>query len=454
MLIERYLRDYLHAAQTPCKQDAYFDTASILHAAASNCAWTDETHRAMEFLSKRAEISRGLYESYQENGTRLSSYRLSEELSILALVLLFKDFRRLFHNKIMTGAVKRLNGVLKLLDLLSTENIALLRGLTPLIKAEAEQFLETLQHTAPPSSVALTNTATPLTTRDLPLTVLFWEGPIARAYLATLKSMGLKPEKIIHLVSKNDLVTQKPLGRFLPRSLKVGYAQSRQKSSIHYWSTTLRKTRPALCRSIKETVESRLAFPEKVINDALALEDLSEYSPDVETLMIGSLADDTLYDRLLALPETQILFTGGGIVPKNLLEIASLKFIHIHPGHLPEIRGADCVLWSHLMKGCASATCFYMAPGIDDGDIILASYLPPLEPHFDTCRTDLKTLYRATYAFLDPWVRAFVLRQALGETAGFTRTQAKPQAEHNSVTYHFMHELVQRAAFAQLFAEK
>ena len=105
------------------------------------------------------------------------------------------------------------------------------------------------------------------------------------------------------------------------------------------------------------------------------------------------------------------------------------------------------------MKGRTSATCFYMAPGIDDGDVILASYLPRLTPQLDMARRETKTLYRATYAFLDPWVRAFVLQRALIETKGFTHVNAQPQVEHTSVTYHFMHAQIQQSVFTRLFAD-
>jgi hypothetical protein len=94
-----------------------------------------------------------------------------------------------------------------------------------------------------------------------------------------------------------------------------------------------------------------------------------------------------------------------------------------------------------------------MAPGIDDGDVILASYLPSLTPNLEVASMDVRTLYRATYAFLDPWVRSYVLRQALIETAGFTQVVAYPQTEDTSVTYHFMHDRIKRIALAQLFAE-
>ncbi|VVN61294.1 Methionyl-tRNA formyltransferase [Pseudomonas fluorescens] len=452
MMIERFISDCASTLHTPANPDAYFDTASVLRATAQTIVWGDEEYRAMEFLSKRVEISRCLYESYREGGARTSTNSLADALQPLALALLFKDFGRLSNSRDTPNAVKRLNGVLKLLDTLTTKSVTLDPALVSLIKTQAQQFLATLQPVAPPPPT-ISNTIAPLAPRTLPLTVLFWEGPIARAYLATLKSMGLKPDKIIHLVSKNDLVTKKPIGRFVPKYFKLVYAQSRQKNSIHYWSSTLQKNETTLYRAMRSTVENGLKFPASVIDDALALVDLNEYSPHIETLMIENLSDNVLHDHLSKLQQTQILFTGGGIVPKKLLEIPTLKFIHIHPGHLPEVRGADCVLWSNLMKGRTSATCFYMAPGIDDGDVILASYLPPLTPRLHIAQRDVKTLYRATYAFFDPWVRGFVLRQALIETDGFTRISATPQVEDTSVTYHFMHAQIQHAAFSKLFAD-
>ena len=52
------------------------------------------------------------------------------------------------------------------------------------------------------------------------------------------------------------------------------------------------------------------------------------------------------------------LFTGGGIMPESFFNIKNTQFIHIHPGYLPDIRGADCLLWSTMLAGCPSATSF------------------------------------------------------------------------------------------------
>ena len=451
MMIERYIDNYLPVSATPVKQEYYFDTASRLMACAGQRDWAEEDFHAMEFLSKRVEISRCVYVGYLEDGARASSNRLPTELLPLALLLLFKDFRRLSASGVSAGAIKRLNATLKLLDCLSAEKVMPAQELVTMINMEAALFLETLQPVQSRPTEELVTAVDIAANTSLPLTVLFWEGPIARAYLATMKSMGLRPERIIHMVSRNDLSTKKPVGRFLPGVMKLAYAQSKQKSSIHHWAAVLQKTETALYQQIRSTVENSLVFSKEVIDDALALGDLGEYSSNVETLMIDNLADKALHSRLAALPETQILFTGGGIVPKSLLKITSLKFIHIHPGYLPEVRGADCALWSQLMRGRTSATCFYMAPGIDDGDVILAGYLPSLNFNIAIAEISSKTLYRSTYAFFDPWIRSCVLRRALALTEGFTRVDAYPQAEQSSVTYHFMHEKIQTAAFGRLF---
>lgn len=453
MIIERHISNYLPAATTVPKQGTYFDTAARLRGCAENGNWATEDFQTMEFLSKRVEISGRIHESYHETGGRTSEAHVSQELLPVALLLLLKDCRRLSNDGRPTDAAKRLNALLKLLDYLDREKVSLDEKLAVFINTEAEHLLENFPRADNLSCDAPPEETKGSTTDTLPLTVLFWEGPIARAYLATLKNMGLNIDKIIHLVSKNDLSSKKPVGRFLPGAVRLVYAQSRQKNSIHHWSKVLQRTETALYQGIRDVVERGLDFSQSVIDDALALNDLNEYSSDVETLMISDLKDEALYDRLSRLPAlTQILFTGGGIIPKSLLQLDALKFIHVHPGYLPDIRGADCALWSHLIKGRTSATCFYMAPGIDDGDVIFASYLPPL--HFPTsiAGTHLKTLYRATYAFFDPWIRACILRRAVLLTQGFTCVEARPQTEQDSVTYHFMHEQIQRVAFSRLFS--
>lgn len=71
--------------------------------------------------------------------------------------------------------------------------------------------------------------------KTLPIDVLFYEGPIARAYLETLYSLKCKPRRIIHLIAEHDLVSKKRVGRFIPSFFRHKYAAAVQSRKIHYW---------------------------------------------------------------------------------------------------------------------------------------------------------------------------------------------------------------------------
>jgi len=55
---------------------------------------------------------------------------------------------------------------------------------------------------------------------EIPLTVLFYEGPIARVYLETIKSLRFRPQKIIELVSVREVAMKKVAGKWLPKPLE------------------------------------------------------------------------------------------------------------------------------------------------------------------------------------------------------------------------------------------
>lgn len=441
--------------QAPTRnQSVSVDTVFDLYRLVSKAVLPEEQTRLLNFLSMRVEIAGRLFCTYSPEGKKLNNEVLDPQWSEVALALLLGDFLRLSG---MPGqepmALKRLNAIFKLRDSIESQR-EVFADLRDAIDTHATLFLNLYSTGVTTESVRLAPAPGLASAQKvLPITVLFWEGPIARAYLATLKSMGYRPEKIIHLVSALDLVSKKPVGRYLPAFLRQGYAQGRQKNSIHYWAAELLKKEPGLCEAVRSSVTKALLFDSQVLSDALALSDLREYCADVEPLMIDNLADDRLYNRLAALSETTLLFTGGGIVPARCLQLSGLKFIHIHPGYLPDVRGADCVLWSQLIKGRTSASCFYMAPGIDDGDVILPCYLPAVHVKYDTSAVHSKMVYRALYAFFDPWVRAYVLREAVSATQGLNVERLFEQDESLSTTYHFMHAKIQTVSLAKFFID-
>lgn len=73
------------------------------------------------------------------------------------------------------------------------------------------------------------------------------------------------------------------------------------------------------------------------------------------------------------------LFVSNGlpmILPKELLDNDSRKFINIHPSLLPDLRGRDPIPGAILYRRDSGATCHIMNKDIDSGDIISQVEIP------------------------------------------------------------------------------
>jgi folate-dependent phosphoribosylglycinamide formyltransferase PurN len=71
-----------------------------------------------------------------------------------------------------------------------------------------------------------------------------------------------------------------------------------------------------------------------------------------------------------------MIFTGGNILRKQLLEVPRLGVINGHLGLLPEIRGMSSPEWS-LLKGVPlGVTLHYIDTGIDTGPVLLRREIP------------------------------------------------------------------------------
>jgi len=71
-----------------------------------------------------------------------------------------------------------------------------------------------------------------------------------------------------------------------------------------------------------------------------------------------------------------IIFTGGNILRKQLLEVPRLGVLNVHLGLLPEIRGMSSPEWSLLNRVPVGVTVHFMDAGIDTGPILERYELP------------------------------------------------------------------------------
>ena len=70
------------------------------------------------------------------------------------------------------------------------------------------------------------------------------------------------------------------------------------------------------------------------------------------------------------------IFTGGGILKKEILS-AGPRFIHFHPGIVPEYKGSTCFYYSILNENQCGVTAYFMDKNIDTGKIILQKFFEP-----------------------------------------------------------------------------
>ncbi|MBI4317880.1 MAG: hypothetical protein HY675_05270 [Chloroflexi bacterium] len=103
------------------------------------------------------------------------------------------------------------------------------------------------------------------------------------------------------------------------------------------------------------------------------------------------------------------VFTGGGILRRELLGLGK-RFIHVHPGIIPEYRGSTCFYYSLLKDFSLGTTAFFMGEQIDAGDIMIQT------------RFRLNYLIRPDQPLfmdyvLDPYIRATTLKSVLNKLA-------------------------------------
>lgn len=262
--------------------------------------------------------------------------------------------------------------------------------------------------------------------KSVDVCVLAYRSPLVGAYLCYMRLSGFVPRKII------DLRLHDPGRRYRVLRAALG---ARWAGELLFRSS---------CRHAADGLDSALVEglrqPAGSAREWFHVE-YRDFAPEVERVYAEDLNSEAVA-RALERQDCKIfLFTGGGLLRRSLLSIAGAKFIHVHPAVVPDIRGADGLLWSMLLRGRPGASCFYMNEGIDTGDVIHVKEFDP--PRFDPGApgTEAEQLYRALLVAYDPMLRAStwveVLQRANG--VGLGQLPARRQPLNAGRTYFFMH---------------
>lgn len=151
-----------------------------------------------------------------------------------------------------------------------------------------------------------------------------------------------------------------------------------------------------------------------------------------------------LCSHVEASPLTTWIFSGGGILREPVLSLGK-RWIHVHPGRLPDFRGSTTFYYSLLAEGGLHATAFFMGSGIDDGPIVEEAAFRA------NVRVEADQPLFMDY-ILDPHIRSLVLARLLARWKTTGTLEIRRNAPIGGEPYFIMHPLLRILAIKRLNA--
>jgi methionyl-tRNA formyltransferase len=152
----------------------------------------------------------------------------------------------------------------------------------------------------------------------------------------------------------------------------------------------------------------------------------------VETDSVNS--EETM-ESLTALHAPNVIYSGfgGQILKKSVLGIGK-RFLHIHPGVVPEYRGSTTVYYSLLKEGRIGASAIFLEEKIDCGPVLKTKWFE-INPPFP----DLDYI-------IDPFIRASLLVEIIKEYSDKGYFEFIPQTATKGETYYIIHPVLKHIA--------
>jgi len=121
----------------------------------------------------------------------------------------------------------------------------------------------------------------------------------------------------------------------------------------------------------KQRVDNIASFKKELGLKFNTVKQLGRYY-GIPVIFCKDLNDDAAVSHLKKINPDAVIFTGGGLIRKKVLEYAGSGVINAHPGILPLYRGMDVTEWAILENrfDCLGFTIHFMDNGVDTGDIL------------------------------------------------------------------------------------
>ena len=125
------------------------------------------------------------------------------------------------------------------------------------------------------------------------------------------------------------------------------------------------------------------------------------------------------------------IFTGGGILRENILNSGS-RFVHLHPGIVPNYRGSTCFYYSIINEDSSGVTAYFMDKEIDTGNVIFQKKFP-----------------KPDYSFIDEIYDAHIRSETLLEVLKNNLIQKDKTTKQNPCegeTFYIIHPVLKHIA--------
>lgn len=265
--------------------------------------------------------------------------------------------------------------------------------------------------------------------------LIFYENPIARFYINLLITYNYNLEKLIYLNKKT----------FLPNSLML----RAQFNKNNFWALNFLKNKSI--GYLLSQIEEYFNFPANFIKNSYNFKLLNELSCNTVFANTNDVNNELVAGIIKDSGNIDFLISSKHILKKNILTLRN-NFLHIHPGYLPYIRGADGSLWGPYIRKKVGVSCFYLTKQIDKGKII--SRLELDIPKFKLPRVkeyNLKDMYRLWFSFFDPLLRCYMLRKILNNNYESFNKDSIDYSEEKYFT--FMSDNIKSLLFNEIFSK-
>ncbi|WP_027087260.1 formyltransferase family protein [Cohnella panacarvi] len=162
---------------------------------------------------------------------------------------------------------------------------------------------------------------------------------------------------------------------------------------------------------------------------------LNEYGIPYTLIETDSVNSEESKKALAEAPSPYIVYSGfgGQILKKPVLELGK-RFLHIHPGVVPEYRGSTTVYYSLLNEGRIGASAIFLEEKIDCGPVLKTKWFELKHP-----------LPNLDY-ILDPFIRASLLVEVLKEFVDTGHFEFSTQSATAGETFYIIHPLLKHFA--------